>query len=294
MRRVLLTVLAALLCAAPAAAQQPNTTTASGGPSAVNRLGAPVDVERIIRAFTQKESEFRTALNEYGFRREAIIQTIAWGGQISGEYMRVSRFLFDDSGNRFEKILKFPVPTLSEIEISAEDLEDLGGVQAFALESSKIGEYDFAYVGKQKLDELDTYVFDVTPKVLSDKARLESVKKAKPPVRFFQGRIWVDDQDLQIVKARGKGVPETNKQKFPTFETYREQIDGKYWFPTYTYADDELNFGSGQSVHLRMRIRFTDFERLRGRPRVVEQGDELKDKSDPDKQPTPPPQKPKP
>src|ERR1051325_1683647 len=152
MRRVLLTTLAALLCTASAAAQKPNTTPASGGPSVVSRSGAPVDVERIIRAFAQKESEFRKALNEYGFRREAIIQTIAWGGQISGEYMRVSRFLFDDSGNRFEKILKFPVPTLSEIEISAEDLEDLGGVQAFALESSKIGEYDFSYAGKQKLD----------------------------------------------------------------------------------------------------------------------------------------------
>jgi hypothetical protein len=298
MKRVLLTVLAVCFGAAPAAAQKPAQTTAAAGPSVTNRSGAPVDVERIIRAFTQKEAEFRKALNEYGFRREAIIQTIAWGGQISGEYLRVSRFVFDDTGNRFEKILKFPVPTMSEIEITAADLDDLGGVQAFALESSKIGEYSFSYVGKEKLDELDTYVFDVTPKVLSDARRLEAIKKSKTPERFFQGRIWVDDQDLQIVKARGKGVPETDKAKFPTFETYREQIDGKYWFPTYAYADDELNFKSGQSVHLRMRIRFTDFERLRGRFREVEQGDELKDKTeDPDKtkpQPTPTPQKPKP
>jgi len=292
MRRVLLTVLAVCFGAVAAAAQKP--APAPGGPSVVNRSGSPVDVEGIIRAFTQKETEFRKALNEYGFRREAIVQTIAWGGQISGEYMRVSRFVFDDSGNRYEKIIKFPVPTLSEIEISADDLEDFGGVQAFALESSKIGEYNFSYVGKEKIDELDTYVFDVTPKVLSDRARLEAIKKAKPPVRFFQGRIWVDDQDLQIVKARGKGVPETDKQRFPTFETYREQIDGKYWFPTYTYADDQLSFKSGQSVHIRMRIKFTDFERLRGKVQVIEQGDELKDKSDPDKQPPPPAQKPKP
>jgi hypothetical protein len=295
MRRVLLTILAALLCAAPAAAQA--QTPAPNGPSVINRSGAPADVERIIRAFTQKESEFRKALNEYGFRREAILQTIAWGGQISGEYLRVSRFVFDDSGNRYEKILKFPVPTLSEIQITAEDLEDFGGVQAFALESSKMHEYNFSYVGKEKIDELDTYVFDVTPKVLSDARRLAALRKSKTPERFFQGRIWVDDQDLQIVKARGKGVPETDKAKFPTFETYREQIDGKYWFPTYTYADDELNFKSGQTVHLRMRIRFTDFERLRGRVREVEQGEELKDKSDPDKpapQPTPPAPKPKP
>jgi hypothetical protein len=297
MRRVLFLAFASLLCAGTAAAQKPNATPAAAGPSVVNRSGAPEDVERIIRTFTQKEAEFRKALNEYGFRREAILQTIAWGGQISGEYLRVSRFVFDDSGQRYEKILKFPVPTMSEIQITAEDLEDLGGIQSFALESNKVGEYDFAYVGKEKLDELDTYVFDVTPRILSDSRRLAALKASKKPERFFQGRIWVDDQDLQIVKSRGKGVPEFD-QRFPTFETYREQIDGKYWFPTYTYADDELNFKSGQSVHLRMRIKFTDFERLRGRARVVEQGDETKDKDeDPDKpapQPTPPPAKPKP
>ena len=294
MRRVLFLALAALLCTASASAQKPTPAPASApGASVVNRSGAPEDVQRIIRTFTQKEAEFRKALNEYGFRREAIIQTIAWGGQISGEYLRVSRFVFDDSGNRFEKILKFPVPTMSEIQITAEDLEDFGGVQSFSLESSKIGEYSFAYVGKEKIDELDTYVFDVTPKILSDKARLDALKRSKKPERYFQGRIWVDDRDFQIVKSRGKGVPEF-EQRFPTFETYREQIDGKYWFPTYTYADDELTFKTGQSVHLRMRIKFTDFELLRGRATVIEQGDENKNEAPDKPKPTPPPPAPKP
>ena len=294
MKRVILSVLAAAaMCPALASAQTQTAPSSSGAaPSVVNRSGAPADVERIIRAFTQKETEFRKALNEYGFRRDAIIQTIAWGGQISGEYHRVSRFVFDDSGNRYEKIIKFPVPTMSEITITAEDLEDLGGVQSFALESSKIGEYDFSYAGKEKIDELDTYVFDVTPRILADARRMATLKKSKLPERYFQGRIWVDDQDLQIVKARGKGVPEF-EQRFPTFETYREQIDGKYWFPTYTYADDELSFKTGQSVHLRMRIKFTDFERLRGRATVIEQGDEPKEEK-PTPTPTPPAQKPKP
>jgi hypothetical protein len=297
MRRVLLLALAAFLCAAPAAAQKQTAATASApGPTVVNRSGAPEDVERIIRAFAQKEAEFRKALNEYGFRRDAVIQTIAFGGQISGEYHRVSRFVFDDSGNRFEKILRFPMPTLSEIQITAEDLEDLGGVQSFALESGKMHEYNFSYVGKEKIDEVDTYVFDVTPKILSDSRRLAALKKTKTPERYFQGRIWVDDQDLQIVKSRGKGVPEF-EQRFPVFESYREHIDGKYWFPTYTYADDTLTFKSGQIVHLRMRIKFTDFQLLRGKATVIEQGDESKDKEpkeDPDKPATPPAQKPKP
>ena len=246
-----------------------------------------VDVGRIIRAFTQKETEFRRALNGYTFKRDAIIQTIGAGDQVTGEYRRTSQFVFDDAGQRFERITFFPQPTLTEVSFTSEDLEDLGGVQPFALEASKIGQYDFTYVGTEKVDELNTYVFDVAPKVMPKKVS----------ERFFQGRVWVDDRDLQIVKVRGKGVPE-GKQRFPTFETYREQIDGKYWFPTYTYADDTLTFKGGGTVHFRMRIKFTDFQRLRGRATVIEEGKpgEVNDK---DKQPakpaaTPPPTKPKP
>jgi len=288
MKRVLFSFLSAALLTSAAAAQ----TAPAQQTQVVNRSGAPEDTARIIRAFTQKESEFRKALNEYGFTREAVIQTLAWGGQISGEYVRTSRFVFDDSGNRFEKILFFPIPTVKAIQITPEDIEYLGGVQAFALEASKIDEYDFAYIGKEKIDEIGTYVFDVTPKILSDQKRLEAMKKAKKAGGFFQGRIWVDDQDYQIVKARGKSVPELN-QRFPTFETYREQIDGKYWFPTYSYVDDELTFKEGNSVHVRMRIKYKDFQRLKGRLSIIEDTEpgEMKDE---DKKPIPVPPIPKP
>jgi hypothetical protein len=289
MKRVLFSFLSAALLASAAAAQ----TAPTQGAQAVNRSGAPEDTARIIRAFTRKESEFRKALNEYGFTREAIIQTLAWGGgQITGEYRRTSRFVFDDSGNRFEKILFFPISTVKAISITPEDIEDLGGVQAFALEASKIDEYDFAYVGKEKIDEVGTYVFDVSPKILSDQKRLAAMKKAKKAGGFFQGRIWVDDQDYQIVKARGKSVPEFD-QRFPTFETYREQIDGKYWFPTYAYADDELTFKEGNSVHIRMRIKYKDFERLKGRLTIIEDT-EPGEQKDEDKKPIPVPPIPKP
>jgi hypothetical protein len=221
-----------------------------------------VDAARIVRAFTQKETEFRRALNNYTFRREAVVQTIGFGGQVTGEYNRTSQFTFNDAGERFERITYFPMPTLTEISFTQEDLEDLGGVQPFALEASKIDQYNFTYVGREKIDELGTYVFDVSPKVVPKKVS----------ERFFEGRVWVDDRDLQIVKVKGKGVPE-GKQRFPTFETYREQIDGKYWFPTYTYADDDLNFPDGQVVHVRMKVRYTDYKRFQGRVRVIEEGE---------------------
>src|ERR1051325_7464891 len=208
-----------------------------------------IDSARIIHAFTTKEAEFRRALNSYSFKRDALIQSIGMGGQVIGEYHRVSQFTFDDQGNRYEKINFFPMSSMPEI--TAEDVEDLGGVEPFALEPSKIDKYNIRYAGKEKIDELNLFIFDVQPKVMPDP------KKVKE--RLFSGRIWVDDQDLQIVKTKGKGVPETKQNKFPTVETYREHIDGKFWFPTYSYADEELIFDNGSSLHVRMKVRYTDF-----------------------------------
>jgi hypothetical protein len=220
----------------------------------------PAEVDRIIRTFTTKEGQFRRALNEYSFKRDAVIQSVGMGGQVTAEYHRVSTFTFDDTGNRFEKISYFPMPSFQSV--TQEDLDDLGGIQPFALDPSKIPQYDFKYVGKDKIDELGLYVFDVSPKVTPDP------KKTKE--RFFLGRIWVDDQDLQIVKTKGKGVPETKVNKFPTVETYREQIDGRYWFPTYSYADEELVFDSGEVLHIRMKVRYTDFELARAKVKIIE------------------------
>ncbi len=220
----------------------------------------PAEVERIIRTFTAKETQFRRALNEYAFKRDAVLQSLGMGGQITGEYHRVSVFTFDDQGNRFEKISYFPMPSLGAV--TQEDIDDLGGIQPFALEPSKIPQYNFKYVGKDKIDELNLYVFDVAPKVMPDP------KKTKE--RLFMGRVWVDDQDLQIVKTKGKGVPETKKNKFPIVETYREQIDGRYWFPTYSYADEELIFDSGDTLHIRMKVRYSDFELARAKVKIIE------------------------
>ena len=223
------------------------------------------EVDRIIKTFTSREAQFRRALNEYSFKRDAVLQSLGMGGQITGEYHRVSLFTFDDQGNRYEKISYFPMPSFPAQSVTQEDLDDLGGIQPFALDPSKIPQYDFKYVGKEKIDELSLYVFDVSPKVMPD------AKKTKE--RFFVGRVWVDDHDLQIVKTKGKGVPETKRNKFPTVETYREQIDGRYWFPTYSYADEELVFDGGDTLHIRMKVRYFDFELARAKVKIIETED---------------------
>jgi hypothetical protein len=246
-----------------------------------------VDVDKIIKALSAKETEFRRALNSYAFKRDAVLQEIGMGGQVATEYHRVSNFTFDSTGQRYEKITFFPIPTFANV--TTEDIEDLGGVNPFALEESKISQYSFTYIGKERIDELNLYVFDVTPKVKLD--------PTNPKGRFFQGRIWVDDRDFQIVKSRGKGVPETKKNKFPVVETYREQIDGRFWFPTYSYADEELVFDNGYVLHIRLRVRYSDFKPGRADVKIIEVDDDgpgIEDTTTPKPSPSPTPAKPKP
>ncbi len=235
----------------------------------------PAQIDSIVRRFTAKETEFRRALNSYAFKRDALIQELGMGGQVVGEYHRVSAFTFDDLGNRFEKINFFPMPTFPGM--TQEDLEDLGGVNPFALEAAKLSQYNFKYVGKERIDELDLYVFDVAPKVMPKKTT----------DRMFAGRVWVDDRDLQIVKSKGKGVPETKNNKFPVVETYREQIDGKFWFPIYAYADDDIIFDNGSDLRIRMRVKYSDYIVGHGKVTITEVG-EAPDETKPQAQQTKP------
>src|SRR5712664_2193204 len=234
--------------------------TAKGPTVTVSSNLSQAQIDEIIRKFSAKETAFRQALNSYAFKRDALVQILGMGGQVTGEYHRVSDFTFDDRGARFEKINFFPMPTFGGV--TQEDLEDLGGVNPFALEAGKINQYNFKYAGKEKIDELDLYVFDVAPKITPD------TKKTKQ--RYFIGRIWVDDRDLQIVKSKGKAIPETKNNKFPVVETYREQIDGKYWFPTYAYADDDLIYENGTDLRLRMRVKYTDYVIGHGKVTITE------------------------
>lgn len=261
-------------------AQQTTASNAGGQPISGSTALSQAEVDKIIAAFTSKETEFRRALNEYAFKRDAMVQEIGMGGQVVGEYHRVSNFTFDNQGGRFEKINFFPMSTLQGLSLTPEDLEDLGGVNPFALEAAKLSQYNFKYAGKERIDELDLYIFDVAPKVAPD------AKKTKE--RFFIGRIWVDDHDLQIVKSKGKAIPETKTNKFPIVETYREQIDGKYWFPTYSYVDDDLIFDDGHDVRMRMRVKYSEYVVGRGKVTITEIGEASPDSVKPPSNPSTP------
>lgn len=244
--------LAALcLCtAAPARAQQPQPTQQAAA-NAAAEANAVVDPASVWGRFVAKETEFQRAFTRYAYRRDAVFQSIGMGGQVTGEYHRLSRMTFDSAGAVRERVIEMPVPTLAP---SPSDLDDLNTLQLFVLEAAKLPNYDFKYVGRERVDEIDTYLYDVTPKVMPDP------KKSKE--RFFQGRVWIDDKDFQLVKARGKGVP-SGKEVFPTFDYYREH-DGRYWVPSQVTANEQMILPNGRVMRIRIRVNYTDHQVVEG------------------------------
>jgi len=271
---------AALFLALPAAAQdmpgpmptQPRAKSAPANspssdpaqePPPPQRLHSPGDnpitndppsqpVAEVIKRFAERESEFRIERDNYTYTQAFAIQTIDDDGRPDGEYRMVSDIIFTPDSKRFEKVKFAPPDTLQRISLSQQDLDDVRNVQPFVLTTTELPKYNVTYVGRQQVDELSTYVFDVAPKTIEKNQR------------YFQGRVWVDDKDLQIVMTDGKAVPDiitkNNENVFPRFRTYRQNIEKGYWFPVFTRADDYLHFRSGD-VHIRMTVKYSNYKR---------------------------------
>jgi hypothetical protein len=280
MRKFLLASLAGAIIATSLLSASQAIGSASSDDSiaaSAQKAGPQLPPEEMIRQFTKKESELREIWKEYTYTQESKLQVLGPADTIRGEFYQVSEFVFNDAGARIERILKAPPSTLDQagLTMTPEDKNALVNLQPFALTTEELPNYFVSYVGKEKVDELNTYVFDVIPKVMSNKKELDRLRKQKIEGKFFQGKIWVDDQDLQIVKTAGKTVPEFG-QRFPKFETYRENIDDKFWFPTYTYGDDSLEFENG-SIRVRLVVRYKNYRRFQSDVRLLDGTEEVKE-----------------
>ena len=257
-----LTLVACALVGLPAAAQE--------GPLE-NTPPKDITTEEIIRRFAAKEKEFKQARDQYTFRQEVRVMTVD-GDTVTGEDHEVFDVLFDDKGRRIENVVFAPQSTLEQGGLSMDqgDFEDIRRRLPFVMTSDEIGEYNVLYAGQQMEDELHWYALDLAPKTI------------EPKKRYFQGRIWVDDHDFQIVKTYGQGVPEIRDTKkkgkeehlYPKFTTWRQQIDGQYWFPTFTRADDTLHF-QANDIHIREIVKYEDYKRFGSNVKILYEGKEL-------------------
>ena len=219
----------------------------------------PAEIDEIIKNFAAKESAFSLARENYTYRQSAKVQEIDEGGTPRGKWEMVSDIIFSAEDKRTERVVRAPMTTLRNISLSPEDEQDLRSVQPFVLTTKDIDKYYVRYLGRQNADEIPCFVFAVKP------------KKMESGQRYFSGQVWVDDRDLQIVKSYGRGVGLLRRgtdQQFPKFETYREQIDGKYWFPTYTHADDTLVFKE-MSQRIRMTVKYEDYKQFKSDVKIL-------------------------
>lgn len=224
------------------------------------------EIAQIIRKFAARESEFAQARDNYTYRQTVRLLELDAGGKEDGRFEIVSDIIFDPTKKRNEVVVRAPAPTLKRIQMSPEDEQDLRNVLPFVLTSKEVDNYFVRYVGRQKADEIPCYVFAVRPK--------QMVKGE----RYFQGLIWVDTDDLQIVKTYGRAtglLAKHSDQQFPKFETYRDQIDGKYWFPVYTIAEDTLQFETG-NVPIRATVKYQDYRRFNVDVKITTDEDSFK------------------
>jgi len=264
-----LTIVASAVVALPALAQEgPLQNTPPQGTTP----------DEIIKRFAAKETEFAKAREQYTYRQDVKVETLD-GDTIDGQYHEVFDVIFDDKGKRLENVVFAPQSNLTRIYMSQEDMEDIRHKLPFVLTEQELPEYNILYVGQQQEDELHCYVFDIAPKEIVGKKR------------YFQGRVWVDDHDFQIVKTYGKTVPDIRKHHgdeenlFPKFTTWRQQIDGQYWFPVYTKADDELHFKT-EDVHIVEIVKYEDYKRFGTNVKILYEGKELpKDQPKPGQKP---------
>ena len=273
-RWVLLALLTAALAVA-AAAQGKDSFTPMALDSGFGRLDLSepaIKPAEIIRQFAAKESEFQQALNHYTYRRTARVQTIDEDNKVDGEWYEVDDVIFDSTGKRTEKVVVAPQSSLERIQMSPSDLQDIQRGYSFVLTTVEIAQYNVKYVGRQKVDEIDCYAFDVAPKLIEKKHR------------YFAGRIWVDATDLQIVVTNGRMVPDdtrkNNEDLHPPFMTWREQVDGHYWFPVYTKGEGILHFSGGkgymaQDVHIRDTVKYTDYKQFGATIKLIYEGQDI-------------------
>lgn len=235
----------------------------------------PQEIDEIIRKFSARESQFARARENYTYRQSYRIEELDRNGRPIGKMEMVADIIFTDGGKRSERVVHAPMNTLRGLIMTPEDEQDLRNVQPFVLTAEEVQNYHVRYLGKETLDEIPCYAFAVKPKNMVEGKR------------YFAGIVWVDDESLQIVKSYGRGVGVGKRvagQRFPKFETYREQIDGIHWFPTYTVANDTLPFESGP-LPIKMVITYKDYKQFKAES-VITFGDEVKTEGAP--KPAPP------
>jgi hypothetical protein len=239
----------------------------------------------LIQEFAARESQFEHALENYTYQRTVKVETLNSDGKPDGEYYEVDSIGIDSHGRHYETVLQAPPSTLTRVAMSESDFSDIEHRLPFVLTTQALPQYDVSYVGRQRVDQVRTYVFEVKP------------KKIEKHHRYFQGRIWVDAKDHQIVVVDGKSVPDDLRRGHQDLSlpyiTFRQQVDGQYWFPVWTHGAGTLHFSAGdgylaQNVPMTETVTYSDYKRFGSSVKLLFNGQQLPNSGQPPKAASPP------
>ena len=207
---------------------------------------------QIIAAFTKKEDLYRAQRPLFSYRRTIRIQEFGPDGRPSGEFNATYEAVRAGNGQLYEKALAAPESSLQYMQFEPEETHFFTSIPAYPLTTDQLSRYDVQYLGTEKVDEIDCYIFQVRPKTLD---------RQRP---LFDGVIWVDQKYLEVVKTYGKWVTDLGPMHpanlpFSIFETYRENVEGKYWFPNYSRSEDVYKL-KDREINVRVTIKWTDFK----------------------------------
>jgi hypothetical protein len=207
---------------------------------------------QIIRAFSEKEEEYLAARPQYSYRKTVRIQEFGPDGKSSGEYLATYDAVRTSDGKIYERAIAAPQSTLRYLQFEPDDVQMLFRTPVYAVTTGQIAKYNVQFLGTETVDEVECYIFQVAPKTL---------ERQHP---YYDGIVWVDQKYLEVVKTYGKWITDLGEVHPPTlpfaiFETYRENVDGKYWFANYSRSDNVAKTAN-RNVPIRVTIKWTDFK----------------------------------
>lgn len=192
--------------------------------------------EEVIARLIERETEAKRARDTSTFIEEVRIKLVTEYGATRGEYRRSAQLSYNEKGVLVEDFVQ-EKSTLDAIQLTTADYFDLQNLYQFFLTAENQPKYKLKYKGMEKVDELNTYVFEIAPEKDPDPKRLTA--------RLIRGKIWVDDHDFQIVQVRAKTLPDTPQNQSLPFETLYTFVDDKYWLPAYTSVTGPLATQTG-------------------------------------------------
>ncbi len=220
------------------------------GPLTLRAGDPPANLAKLV---AHRETETEAERNQYTYRQTVTIEELNDNGAARGQYREVRDIIFSPQHERTERLIGKPQNSLKHLIMTEEDFRDIREIQPLVLTDSQLWNYETKLRGEENVDGVDCWVLQVRPRQILEGQR------------FFDGMLWVDQKEYNIVRMQGQAVPQIRTMKsenlFPRFTTIRKPIDGTHWFPIYTYADDTLQFRTGPQRE-RLRIAYSDYKRF--------------------------------